>query len=138
MPERLARACGRFADSSRFQAAILAVIVANAVVLGLETYDGVDREFGGTLDTLNDVFLGVFVVEMTIRVAAYGRRPWEFFREGWNVFDFVVVFAAFVPGVRENVTLLRLARLLRVVRVVSVLPDLRVLVSGMLRALPPV
>jgi voltage-gated sodium channel len=138
VPERLARACGRIADSDRFQAAILAVIVANAVVLGLETYDAIDREAGGVLDTLNDLFLGVFVVEMTIRVAAYGRRPGDFFREGWNVFDFVVVFAAFLPGVRENVTLLRLARVMRVVRVVSVLPDLRVLVSGMLRALPPI
>lgn len=54
------------------------------------------------------------------------------------MFDFVVVFAVFIPGVRENATLLRLVRLLRVVRVVSVLPDLRVLLSGMARAIPPI
>jgi voltage-gated sodium channel len=136
--ETIATKCGRIADSTRFQAFIFAVIVANAVALGLETYDGIDRDLGGALETANDVFLGIFVVEMTIRIAAFGRRPWDFFREGWNVFDFVTVFAAFLPGIRQNATLLRLARLLRVVRVVSVLPDLRVLVAGMARALPPI
>jgi voltage-gated sodium channel len=136
--ETIATICARIADSSRFQGFIFAVIVANAVALGLETYDAIDRDVGGALEGANDVFLGIFVVEMAIRIAAFGRRPWDFFRDGWNVFDFVTVFAAFAPGIRENATLLRLARLLRVVRVVSVLPDLRVLVSGMARALPPI
>ena len=117
---------------------IFGVILANAVVLGLGTYDSFEREFGHLLLVLNEVFLGIFVLEMLIRLAGYGRRPQDFFKDGWNVFDFVVVFAAFVPGVRENATLLRLVRLLRVVRVVSVLPDLRVLISGMGRALPPI
>ncbi len=134
----LASSCKRIADSPRFQGFIFLVIVANAVVLGLQTYDAIDDDIGGTLHLLNDVFLGVFVLEMTIRIAAYGRRPDEFFRDGWNVFDFITVFAAFVPGVRENATLLRLVRLLRVVRVVSVLPDLRVLLAGMVRSLPPI
>jgi voltage-gated sodium channel len=138
MPPALASACARIADSPRFQGAIFAVIVANAVVLGLETYDEIEREAGGTLDLLNEIFLGIFVVEMAIRISAYGRRPWSFFREGWNVFDFITVFAAFIPGVRQNATLLRLARLLRVVRIVSVLPDLRVIVTGMVRSLPPI
>lgn len=135
---RLGDACRRVADSPKFQNAILAVIVANAVVLGLQTYDGIDRDIGPTLHLLNDIFLGIFVIEMLIRVTAYWPAPGKFFRESWNVFDFITVFAAFVPGVRENATLLRLVRLLRVVRVVSVLPDLRVLVAGMLKSLPPI
>jgi voltage-gated sodium channel len=138
MPPAIASTCARIASSTFFQGAIFAVIVANAIVLGLETYDEIEREVGGTLHLLNDVFLGVFVVEMAIRIAAYGRRPWDFFRDGWNVFDFVATFAAFLPGVRENATLLRLARLLRVVRIVSILPDLRVVVNGMVRSIPPI
>lgn len=117
---------------------IFAVILANAVVLGLGTYDSIERQAGPLLNLLNEIFLGVFVIEMLIRLASYGKRPQDFFKEGWNVFDFIVVFAAFVPGVRENATLLRLVRLLRVVRVISVLPDLRVLIAGMGRALPPI
>jgi voltage-gated sodium channel len=133
----MAERCRRIADSTRFQAFIFAVIVANAVTLGLGTYefsDGVDR----LISTFDDAFLGVFVVELAIRIAAFGRRPQDFFRSGWNVFDFVVISLAFVPGIRDNVTLLRLARLLRVVRLISVMPDLRMLVRAMARSLPPI
>jgi voltage-gated sodium channel len=124
-------------DSTAFDVAILCVILANAVVLGLQTYDGVVDRYGDALNLLNDLFLAVFVVELALRIASYGRRPQDFFRGGWNVFDFVVVAAAFVPGVRENSTLLRLVRLLRVVRVVRLLPDLRILLLATARSLPP-
>src|SRR5688500_11292126 len=137
MPPVIARTCARIADSNRFQTFIMGVIVANAVTLGLGTYDfssGVDS----LLTTLDDVFLGIFVVELAIRIAAFGSRPQDFFRDGWNVFDFIVIGLAFTPGIRDNVTLLRLARLLRVVRVVSVMPDLRVLLRAMVRSLPPI
>jgi voltage-gated sodium channel len=134
----LADRCRRIADSSRFQAFIFGVIVFNAIVLGVDTYDGARDDFGNVLTILNDTCLGIFVVELTIRIASYGSRPQDFFKEGWNVFDFVVIGAAFLPGLRQNATLLRLVRLLRVVRLVSVLPELRVLIAGMARALPPI
>ena len=127
----------RVVESPFFTGFILAVIIANAVVLGLQTYDEIEERHGDTLNLLNAIFLGVFVVELALRIGAYGRRPQDFFRSGWNVFDFVVVGFAFVPGVRESSTLLRIARLLRVVRVVRILPDLRILVTGVIRSLPP-
>ena len=133
----MAQLCRRIADSPRFQAFIFGVIVANAVTLGLGTYD-LGAGARDALNLLDDVFLGIFVAELAIRIAAYGRRPQDFFREGWNVFDFVVITLAFAPGLRENATLLRLARLLRVVRLVSVMPDLRILVRAMVRSLPPI
>jgi voltage-gated sodium channel len=127
----------RLVDSAAFNTAIIAVIVANAVVLGLQTYQGVVDRYGDTLDLLNGLFLGIFVVELALRIASYGRRPQDFFRSGWNVFDFVVITAAFIPGVRDSSTLLRLVRLARVVRVVRLLPDVRVLIAGVIRSLPP-
>jgi voltage-gated sodium channel len=130
--------CERIADSTRFQTFIMGVILANAVTLGLGTYDEIERDAGTLLTVLDEVFLGIFVVELVIRIVAYGSRPQDFFKDGWNVFDFIVIGAAFAPGLRENVTLLRLARLLRVVRVVSVLPDLRGIVRAMARSLPPI
>jgi voltage-gated sodium channel len=133
----MAETSRRIADSQRFQAFIFGVIVLNAIVLGLGTYD-LSSGFESTLTVLDEVFLGIFVVELVIRITAYGRRPQDFFKEGWNVFDFVVIALAFAPGLRENVTLLRLARLLRVVRLVSVMPDLRILVRAMARSLPPI
>ncbi len=134
----MAAACKRVADSTRFQLFILGVIVANAVVLGLETYDSIDRDYGATLEILNDVFLGVFVVEIAIRIAAHGSRPQDYFKSGWNVFDFLVIGGALLPGLRQNATVLRLLRLLRIVRVVSIFPDLRFLIRGMATSLPPI
>jgi voltage-gated sodium channel len=137
MKGSFAATCGRIVDSDAFTYFIAAVILANAAVLGLETYDEIDRDAGDTLNLLNDLFLGLFVVELALRVASYGRRPQDFFRSGWNVFDLVVVGAAFVPGLSKNSTLLRLARLARVVRVVRLLPDVRILLVAMARSLPP-
>ena len=127
----------RLVESPVFTGFILAVILANAVVLGLQTYDEIEERHGDTLNLLNDVFLAIFVVELALRLGAYGRRPQDFFRSGWNVFDFVVIGFAFVPGVRESSTLLRIVRLLRVVRIVRILPDLRILITGVIRSLPP-
>jgi voltage-gated sodium channel len=127
----------RIVDSPAFTAAVVAVILANALVLGLQTYPSIDREYGGALDLLNTLFLAFFVVEIGTRIAAYGRRPWRFFMDGWNVFDFLAVALAFGPGLRENSTVLRLARLARIVRVVHLLPDVRILITAVIRSLPP-
>jgi voltage-gated sodium channel len=133
----VARICKRIADSGRFQGFILVVIVLNAITLGVQTYD-LSENLESTLTTLDDIFLGIFVVELIIRIAAFGSRPQDFFQDGWNVFDFIVIAAAFVPGIRENATLLRIVRLLRVVRVVTVLPDLRILLRALVRSIPPI
>ena len=130
--------CARLAASRQFQLAIFAVIVFNAIVLGASTYASIEGPHADTLWLLNEICLGIFIVEILIRLTAYGRRPQDYFKDGWNVFDFIVVFAVFIPGVRENALLLRLVRLLRIVRVISVLPDLRVLISGMGRAMRPI
>jgi voltage-gated sodium channel len=127
----------RLVDSSTFTAAVVAVILANALVLGLQTYPGLDRRYGDTLHLLNGIFLAFFVVEIALRIASYLPRPWRFFLDGWNVFDFLAVGLAFAPGLRENATVLRLARLARIVRVVHLLPDVRVLITAVVRSLPP-
>jgi voltage-gated sodium channel len=132
------RLASRLVAHPAFDRLFLAAIVLNAIVLGAETYDDVAREAGGLLDLLNDVFLVVFVVEIVLRFAATGFSPRRYLSNGWNVFDLVVVGGAFVPGLRENATLLRILRLLRIVRAVRLLPDLRVLVVAVGRALPGV
>jgi voltage-gated sodium channel len=132
-----ANAAARIVDSSPFTVVVVATIAVNAVVLGLQTYEGIEDRWGTLLDAINAACVGVFIVELLIRISSYWPRPLDFFRNGWNVFDFVVIGATFVPGVAENSTLLRLARLGRVVRIVRVLPDLRVLLRGVWRSVPP-
>lgn len=124
-------------DSSGFTAFISGVIVVNALVIGAETYESVDRDHGELLDALNLACLAIFVAELVLRVTSFGRRPHDFFRSGWNIFDFVIIGASFVPGLGSSGTALRVARLLRAVRLLRLLPDVRVLVAGLTRSIPP-
>lgn len=128
----------RLVDSDRFNGVIATVIVANAVVLGLETYPAVVATHGTTLERLNVAFYLVFVVELILRFASYGRRPQDFFRSGWNVFDLVVIGSVAIPAVREQAQLLRLLRLARIVRLVRFLPDARILVLTVVKSIPSV
>lgn len=138
MFDELAGRCARISDSERFQLVITAAILLNAVTLGLETVQSVDARYGAELEALNTAFLGVFAVEIAIRILAYGRRPQDYFRNGWNVFDFLIIAAAFMPFLRSNATLLRVVRLLRVFRLLSVLPELRVLTLALVRSIAPI
>lgn len=113
------------------------VILANGIVLGLETYDDLSPA-GTALHGLELFFRAVFVVEIAVRLAAYGRRPQDFFRHGWNVFDFVVIAAIFIPGLHGDPALLRVVRVARMVRLVRFSPGLRTIVSALWRSLPGV
>ena len=127
----------RLVDSDPFNLVIAGVIIFNAIVLGLETFPAVMESYGSTLSMLNSVCYGIFVVELILRFASYGRRPQDFFRNGWNIFDLIIIGGVWIPGVRENVTLLRLLRLARIARLLRFLPDARILLSTVVRSLPP-
>ncbi len=127
----------RLVDSDAFNLVIAGVIVANAVVLGLETFPAVMSSYGDTLIAANNVCYAIFVVELVLRFASYGRRPQDFFKSGWNIFDLIIIGGVWIPGVRENATLLRILRLARIARLLRFLPDARVLIATVVRSLPP-
>ena len=127
----------RLVDSDAFNITIAGVIIANAIVLGLETFPAVMASYGEQLIIANEVCYGIFVVELVLRFASYGKRPQDYFRSGWNIFDLIVIGGVWIPGVRENATLLRLLRLGRIARLLRFLPDARVLISTVVRSIPP-
>ncbi|MEV4620004.1 ion transporter [Asanoa sp. NPDC049573] len=129
--------CARIVASRVFDVVIVVVIGANAVVLGVETYP----HLGGARPLLHGLewtFRVIFVIEIAIRLGAHGRRPQDFFRHGWNIFDFAVIAAAFVPGLNGDPTALRIVRIARVLRLVRFSPGLRTIVTALLRSLPGV
>ena len=128
--------CRRIASSRRFQHATLAVIVANAALIGLETSPSLWARHGGLFDALNLLVQAVFVVEIAVRLVAHAPRLDRFFRDGWNVFDFTIVALSLLPAAGPFATVARLARLFRALRVVSALPELRLIVATMLRSIP--
>ena len=128
--------CRRIASSRWFQNGALAVIVANAVLIGLETYPALWDRYGGAFNVLNLAVQAIFVVEIAVRLLAFGPRVHRFFLDGWNVFDFTIVALSLLPAAGPLATVARLARLLRALRVVSALPELRLIVATMLRSIP--
>jgi voltage-gated sodium channel len=119
-------------ESPPFQRAIIGLIVVNAVILGLETYPAIMESAGEVLHVVNVVIIGVFVVEIALRVFAYGRR---FFLNGWNIFDFLVVVVALIPA-GQGSAVLRVLRLLRILRLLSAVRSMRLVVSALGAAIP--
>lgn len=128
--------CNRIAASVLFHDAIIGVIILNAVILGLETSQEVMQTAGDTIRLLNWIVQAIFVVEITIRIAAHWPKLTTFFRDGWNVFDFAVVAVAFLPVNGDFATIGRVLRLLRVTRLISVFPQLRLIINTMLLSIP--
>jgi voltage-gated sodium channel len=119
-------------DRQRFQLVVMGVIVFNAVTLGLETSPDLMTRIGGALHLIDRVVVAFFVVELGLRLFAYG---WRYFRDPWNVFDFVIVTIALLP-VTGEFAVLRALRILRALRLISVVPSMRRVVAGLLAALP--
>ena len=119
-------------EQPAFQHAITALILLNAVCFGLQTSAGVMAVIGPMLTWLDHAILACFVIELALRLVAQGPR---FFRDAWNVFDFVVVGIALVPAT-DSLSALRALRVLRVLRLITTLPRLRAVVAGLLHAVP--
>ena len=122
----------RLVESNAFQRFVIAVIVVNAITLGLETSPAAMAAAGGLLYALDRAALIVFVVEIALKLVVYRHN---FFRSGWNVFDFLVVGITLLPT-GEGLSVLRALRILRALRLVSVVPSMRKVVNALLRAIP--
>lgn len=122
----------RFINRPWVGTAIMAVILFNAAILGFETSDAAMAVAGPLIGTLDTICLIIFVLELLAKLYAQGLR---FFRDGWNVFDFLIIAISLVPA-GEGLTILRALRILRLLRVVSVAPALRRVVEGFVTALP--
>lgn len=123
---------GRFVDRPMVQNFILGVILFNAVILGLETSKTAMEAAGPILLTLDAICLAIFVVELALKLFARGT---SFFRDGWNIFDFIIVAISLIPA-SQGLSVLRAMRILRLLRVLSVTPSLRRVVEGLMNALP--
>lgn len=123
-----------FIEAPWFTRIIMALIIINAAILGMETYPAIMAAHGPLLKSVDQAILWVFVAELALRLGVHG---WRFFRDPWSVFDFLVVAIAFVPA-NEAFSVLRAARVLRVLRLISVFPRLRRVVEGLIFAIPSI
>jgi voltage-gated sodium channel len=120
-----------FIENSTIQRILLALILVNAVILGLETSSEVMTSVGPFLMALDKAILAVFVVELSARLFVH---RFAFFKDGWNVFDFIVVGIALVPA-SGPFAVLRALRVLRVLRVLTFVPSMRKIVGALIKSL---
>lgn len=122
----------KIVEDPRTDRFVMALIVLNAITLGIETSHTAMDRFGWLLNTIDRVVLAVFVVELAARMIV---QRGTFFRDGWNIFDFIVVSIALAPAT-EAFSVLRALRVLRILRIITAVPTLRRVVGGLVASLP--
>jgi len=135
----MVKACQRIANAPAFQNFILGVILLAGVVVGMQTYKDFEAEHHDLLSLVDRIILGIFVLEVVIKIMAEGKTPWNYFKDPWNIFDFSIVAICLLPSQNSQfIAVLRLARVLRVLKLVSAIPRLQILVNAVLKSIPSI
>jgi hypothetical protein len=132
-------------ESNSFDNFILLVITVSSILIGLETNQELAGEYTGLFKTFDIIVLGIFIFEVLFKWRAFEYKIGDYFKDGWNIFDFSIVVLSLMPFIlnlsvgAEAILLLRvlrLARIIRIFRFISVLKPLQMLVSTLFRSLP--
>ena len=132
--------CYNLSRSNFFNQFIIGTILLTGVVVGAQTYKDFAEENATVLNFLDQTILVIFTIEALIKILAEGHRPFNYFKNPWNVFDFAIVAACLLEPFLQLggafLPILRLARILRVLRLITAIPKLQLLVTCLLKSLP--
>ncbi|WP_196885771.1 ion transporter [Aureivirga sp. CE67] len=126
----------KVSESKWFGNLVTIAILVAGVLVGMATYSEFSTKHSVILEIFNQIILYIFIAEIAVKMLAEGKKPWRYFKDPWNVFDFIIVAAAFLPFGGSSVAILRLLRLLRVLKLVKALPKLQILVGALLKSIP--
>jgi voltage-gated sodium channel len=134
MMSQLQKLFQRIDKSKIFQSFVIAVIVVSALTVGAHTYS-LHPTVEFILNWMDVGITAFFLIELIIRfIASKGIK--DFFSKGWNIFDTIIVLGSLYPAAGSTMLLARLLRIFRVLRLVSMIPELRLLVNSLLKAIP--
>ncbi len=125
----------RLMYGNAFEFLVIAVIIANAAALAVLTYADLDPAVQSIATAVDRGAIIFYTVEVLLRIISYGLKPWMFFRNPWNVFDFLIVVA--IPFLDGGTVIFRLVRLLRILRIFRFLPEARILMLSMVKSVAP-
>ncbi|MEM9538374.1 MAG: ion transporter [Cyanobacteria bacterium P01_E01_bin.42] len=129
-------AIARFVESRLFKISIVAIIILAGILIGLQTNFALVERYHHLFTVLEGMIIGVFLVEFILKVLAEKNRPWRYFYDAWNIFDFLILIGCIVLTNGQYIMILRMVRLLRVMKLVRSFPQLQILVEALLRSLP--
>lgn len=125
----------RIRSNKAFELFVVFVIIFSALIIGVKTYQLPE----GFLRAMSILDWGVtlfFLTEITIRFLGEERKR-DFFKSGWNIFDTLIVTISLIPVEDSEMAVVgRLIRIFRVLRMVSIIPELRILMNSLIKALP--
>ncbi len=125
----------RIMYGNAFEFVVIAVIIANATSLAILTFADVDPTVEAVATAIDQFAIIFYTVELVLRLISYGTKPWMFFRNPWNVFDFLIVIL--IPFLNDATLIFRLVRLLRILRIFRFLPEARILMLSMIKSVAP-
>ncbi|TWW08842.1 hypothetical protein E3A20_20280 [Planctomyces bekefii] len=125
-------------QSKAFKIITVSAVALAGVVVGFETSKDVMDQYGPILLTIDRIVLTIFVGEIVAKIGALGSKPWRYFQDPWNVFDFFVVTLCLLPMGSNYVAVLRLVRTLRLLLLLTVLPKLQLIVGALLKSIPSI
>jgi voltage-gated sodium channel len=125
----------RLMYGNAFEFVVIAVIIANATSLAILTFPNLDPGVVAVAHAIDQFAIIFYTVELVLRLISYGLKPWMFFVNPWNVFDFLVVIL--IPFLNNGTVIFRLVRLLRILRVFRFLPEARILMLSMIKSVAP-
>ncbi len=125
----------RIIHSDAFEMAIALVIIINAICLAILTIPTISGDARAAAVLIDSICLGIFTAELAVRLLSYGKKPQQFFKSGWNIFDFVII--ASTPLFAGESTILRILRLFRLIRIFRFLPEVRILSASIVKSMRP-
>ncbi len=128
--------CHAVTHAPAFQRFVIGLIIFAGLLVGIETNAALMASHGALLHSIDRVVLALFVGELLLRLGSYGKQPWKFFTDPWNVFDFLIVAVCLLPFPTQFAAVLRLVRVLRVLRLITAVPRLQILVGALLKSIP--
>lgn len=124
-------------NNNYFNRFVFSIILLSTVVIGLETYPGLVNSYQGILILIDKFVIVIFTLEIALKIMANGNRPWNYFSDPWNVFDFIIVAVCLIPfNDTHYFAVFRILRVLRVLRMIAVFPKLKLIISALLKSIP--
>ncbi|MBP1908937.1 ion transporter [Methanolobus bombayensis] len=119
-----------------FEAFILSTIILAGILVGIQTYPDFSAKHHNLIAILDTLIITIFIIEAILKIASEMPHPIKYFKNSWNVFDFVIVIGVLLPLGGSFLPVLRLLRVLRVFRVITVVPKMRLIVGALLKSIP--
>ncbi|KAL7500787.1 hypothetical protein ACHAWT_009740 [Skeletonema menzelii] len=124
--------CGDIVNDHHVQLGIIVLIIINAIMMGVATFDFVSEnpKVDSAFEKTDLAFLIIFTIELGMQLIYHG---WTLFKDGWLVFDFIIVVLSWSFA---SLQIIRAFRIFRALRIITRIETMRNLVAALFDIMP--